>query len=193
MELWVLGDGESMWTAMLDCRLWFYKVVLVLSLEEFQWSSLKTKSIVVSVDTWQWNCCSITALTLTTATMNLWHTYDFSLIHHIIIQHSNFLVHRWNKIFVYILTKKIFFNLQGPPKIFQNKFSLSIHIPILDLYWKFFNDSIDVVCNWNFIELSRIRLHICLHPIYLTSLTWRPGGKDCFNFSAFSLSKTTSV
>lgn len=28
---------------------------------------------------------------------------------------------------------------------------------------------------------------------HLTSLTWRPGGKDCFNFSAFSLSDTTSV
>lgn len=28
---------------------------------------------------------------------------------------------------------------------------------------------------------------------YLTSLTWRPGGNDCFNFSAFSLSATTNV
>lgn len=29
--------------------------------------------------------------------------------------------------------------------------------------------------------------------IYLTSLTWRPGGSDCFNLSAFSLSATTNV
>lgn len=28
---------------------------------------------------------------------------------------------------------------------------------------------------------------------YFTSLTCRPGGSDCFNFSAFSLSETTSV
>merc|ERR1740139_1822569 len=28
---------------------------------------------------------------------------------------------------------------------------------------------------------------------YLRSLTWRPGGRDCFNFSAFSLSVITRV
>merc|ERR1719187_1427790 len=28
---------------------------------------------------------------------------------------------------------------------------------------------------------------------YLRSLTWRPGGSDCFNFSAFSLSVITRV
>merc|ERR1719510_317953 len=29
--------------------------------------------------------------------------------------------------------------------------------------------------------------------VYFNSLTWRPGGRDCFNFSAFSLSVITSV
>lgn len=33
----------------------------------------------------------------------------------------------------------------------------------------------------------------CFVSIYLTSLTWRPGGSDCFSFSAFSLSNTTRV
>merc|ERR1719412_2714163 len=29
--------------------------------------------------------------------------------------------------------------------------------------------------------------------LYLSSLTWRPGGRDCFSFSAFSLSLITNV
>ena len=32
-----------------------------------------------------------------------------------------------------------------------------------------------------------------LHIYHFNSLTWRPGGNDCFSFSAFSVSSTTSV
>lgn len=185
------GDVKLMWTAWLEFSLLLMllkKTLVLMNAKdhhhykyEFQMLPLTPKSLDHCID----------MVTIHNEPLIHYRLHPHSP-HHTPTLHSS-LAHRWNKIFVYILTIKNIFNLQDPPKIFQNNFSLSIHIPILDLYWKFFNDSIDVVCNWNFIELSRIRLHICRHPIYLTSLTWRPGGKDCFNFSAFSLSKTTSV
>ncbi len=53
---------------------------------------------------------------------------------------------------------------------------------------------------WHFITMLMFynkclmkRCSMVLLFFHLSSLTWRPGGRDCFNFSAFSLSLMTSV
>ena len=61
-------------------------------------------------------------------------------------------------------------------------------------------DPINRLNKWNqtttlFSGFQVVTLHLFdkLQNFYFSSLTWSPGGRDCFNFSAFSLSLITRV
>lgn len=92
----------------------------------------------------------------------------------------------WNTLFI-ICKRKGENNLQEQ----NTNFTFNSHSNLWFYCWKLFNDS-DWCCLENSLNIEgSVRYPEVV--AYFTSLTWRPGGKDCFNFSAFSLSKTTRV